>query len=37
VLATEACAWGDDVAERHGWARARHWWYWTAPPTPFEP
>jgi hypothetical protein len=36
AVATEACAWGDEVAQREGWTREREWWYWTAPPTPFE-
>jgi hypothetical protein len=36
AVATESCAWGDDVAERNGWTREREWWYWTAPATPFE-
>jgi hypothetical protein len=37
AVATEERAWGDEIAERERWDRSRSWWYWTKPPTPFEP
>ena len=36
VRATEECVWGQINADRHGWTRNVNWWYWTAPPTPYE-
>lgn len=33
---TNECQWYEDVAAREGWTPDRNWWYWRAPPTPYE-
>ena len=36
TVRTEACQWGDENARHHGWTPGKNWWYWRAPPNPFE-
>jgi hypothetical protein len=35
AVETDECTWGRRVAQRHGWTREVHWWYWRKPATPY--
>jgi hypothetical protein len=32
VIPTRECLWGDGNAKKHGWTRAKQWWYFHRPP-----